>query len=132
MELIKKLFSFNGIMTVFAALALVVFSGDASASTATTNATGWAGVFQSGATTLNAFKTLVVVAAYAVGTFLFFLGLWFIYKDGKEEGRGHMKNGIIAMIIGALLLIFPKTVGWTVGSLGAAESAIGTPINTTF
>lgn len=86
-------------------------------------ATSWAGVAKEGATTLNAFKKLIVIGAYLFGTGLFVAGLWLIYKDGKEENRGHMKNGVTALIIGSLLLVFPSAVGWTTGSLGADAPA---------
>lgn len=87
-------------------------------------ADGWDSVFKNTANTFNALKSLIVIGAYLIGTGLALLGLWFIYKDGKEENRGHMKNGIISLVIGSLMLIFPQTVGWTVGTAGAQTSNI--------
>lgn len=108
----------TGAIVALFGLTLAFFPEVASASDS------WADVAESGAETMNAVKTLIVIGAYLAGTGLFMLGLWLIYKDGKEENRGHMKNGMIAMVIGALLLIFPTTVGWTVGSLGGDDSAL--------
>ncbi len=84
-------------------------------------ASNWAEVFASFGDTVNALKTLVVLLAYLIGVILFATGLWLVYKDGQESGRGHMKNGIIALIIGSVLLIFPTAVGWTIGSMGEDE-----------
>lgn len=95
-------------------------------------ADSWATVFENFSETLNAGKSLLVVAAYLMGTGLAIFGLWLIYKDGKDEGRGHMKNGIISLVIGALLLVFPNTVGWTVGTLGGENSDVETEFDTDF
>lgn len=95
-------------------------------------ADSWATVFENFSETLDAAKSLIVVAAYLVGTGLAVFGLWLIYKDGKDEGRGHMKNGVIALVIGALLLVFPNTVGWTVGSIGGETSDVETEFSTDF
>lgn len=113
---------------MFSLLALVAFtvSTDASA------ADGWAAALEKGTETLNAVKSFVVVLAYTVGTLLFFGGLYLIYKDGKEEGRGHMKNGITALVIGAIMLIFPTAIGWSVVSVGGEESDMETEVSQEF
>jgi hypothetical protein len=108
----KGTFAFFAIAT---AIAISIIPEIAFAETAK----NWADVAKSGSKTLDAFKQLIVIGAYLCGTGLFVGGLWLIYKDGKEENRGHMKNGVTALIIGSLLLIFPTAVGWTTGSLGA-------------
>lgn len=95
-------------------------------------AESWADVFENFSETLNAAKSLIVVGAYLVGTGLAVFGLWLIYKDGKDEGRGHMKNGVISLVIGSLLLVFPTVVGWTVGSTGAETSDIESEMTTDF
>jgi hypothetical protein len=53
---------------------------------------------------VGSFKTLVVQVGFFMGIVLFVVGLFMIYRDSKEPGRGHLKNGIIAMIVGAGLL----------------------------
>lgn len=75
------------------------------------------------------FKKLVVAVAYFLGTLLTLLGLWFIYKDGKEEGRGHMKNGFISFGIGCALLALPTMIGWTLATTGSGSSEIQGGIN---
>lgn len=131
MSTLKKWFSSRSLtgVTFLILGALVAFMPESALAAANQS---WGDVAASGGETLNAFKTLVVIAAYLLGTGLFFLGLWLIYKDGKEENRGHMKNGIIAMIVGSLLLIFPTTVGWTVGTLGADDTALDEDFSTDF
>jgi uncharacterized membrane protein HdeD (DUF308 family) len=124
MKLLKKLFS-RKVVSILGCLFVLTMPGYAMADS-------WVDVFESGSKTLNALKSLIVVAAYLVGTGLAVLGLWLIYKDGKEENRGHMKNGIISLVIGSLLLIFPTTIGWTVGTLGADNSAMQDDFNTSF
>jgi hypothetical protein len=53
---------------------------------------------------VGSFKTLVVQIGFFMGIVLFVIGLFMIYRDSKEPGRGHLKNGLIAMIVGAGLL----------------------------
>lgn len=130
MTFLNKLLSFKWMFVLVVGVGFTFFSGgalaDGTVSTSGGSPNDWAGVLQKGDGLLTAGKKFIVGLAYFLGTGLFFLGLWWVYKDGKEEGRGHMKNGITAIIIGALLLIFPTTVGWTIGSTGAGSSAVKT------
>lgn len=59
------------------------------------------------------FKILAVQIGFFLGIILFVIGLFMIYKDTKEPGRGHLKNGIIAMIVGAGLLAMQTVIDTT-------------------
>lgn len=58
-------------------------------------------------------KSMVLAVGFFIGTVLFVSGLWLIYKDSKQPGQGHAKNGFIAMLVGAGLLIVQTLVGIT-------------------
>ena len=53
---------------------------------------------------VESFKTLIIQIGCVIGIGLFVMGLFWIYKDGQESGRGHLKNGLIAMLVGAMLV----------------------------
>ncbi|WP_137297164.1 DUF6750 family protein [Psychromonas sp. SP041] len=93
---------------------------------------GWAEALETGTETLDAIKAFVVAIAYTGGVILFVIGLFLIYKDNKEEGRGHFKNGIYALIIGSILLILPTAIGWSVVSVGAKSSDMETEVSEDF
>jgi len=59
------------------------------------------------------FKELVVQLGFFIGVVLFVIGMFLIYKDSKESGRGHLKNGIIAIIVGAGLLAMDTVINTT-------------------
>lgn len=125
-NMFKNIIGNKSFLLAFLSFSAILFSLDASA------AGGWAKALETGTETLNAVKSFVVVLAYTLGTIIFFGGLYLVYKDGKEEGRGHMKNGITGMVIGAIMLIFPTAIGWSVVSVGGEESDMETEITQDF
>ena len=78
---------------------------------------------------VGSFKTLVVQVGFFMGIVLFVVGLFMIYRDSKEPGRGHLKNGIIAMVVGAGLLGMQTVIDTTLetgfGSGGAPADQSG-------
>lgn len=62
-------------------------------------------------------KSLAVSIAFLLGIVLFIAGLWMLYKDSKQPGQGHAKNGMIAMLVGAGLLVVQTLVGITAQSV---------------
>jgi hypothetical protein len=75
------------------------------------------------------FKTLVVQVGFFMGIVLFVIGLFMIYRDSKEPGRGHLKNGLVAMAVGACLLGLQTVIDTTLetgfGADGAAADQSG-------
>lgn len=82
---------------------------------------------------VGSFKTLVVQVGFFMGIVLFVIGLFMIYRDSKEPGRGHLKNGIIAMVVGAGLLGMQTVIDTTLetgfgdGGASADKTGFGTP-----
>ena len=68
------------------------------------------GVAQRVTTSVSAFMELAVSFAFLGGAVLFVAGLFLVYKDTKQPGQNHMKNGVIAIIVGVCLLSMPTLV----------------------
>lgn len=69
-----------------------------------------------------------------VGFFLFAVGLFYFYKDSKQQGQGHAKNGIVALLVGTGLMIIPWLLGMfteTVAS-GEGDGAVNATKGTSF
>jgi len=64
------------------------------------------------------FKTLAVQIGFFLGIVLFVIGMFLIYKDSKESGRGHLKNGLIAIVVGAGLLSMQTIITTTLETGG--------------
>ena len=60
--------------------------------------------------TTTSFFSLLISFFALVGLGLAGLGVWLIYKDQKQPGQDHAKKGIIAFVVGAVLLILPVFV----------------------
>ena len=60
---------------------------------------------------ITAAKSLALSAFFFVGLVIFGIGIFLIYKDSKQPNQGHAKNGMIGMLVGALLLAIPSVVG---------------------
>lgn len=74
-------------------------------------------------TSVESFKTLIIQIGFVIGIGLFVLGLFLIYKDSQESGRGHLKNGLIAMLVGAMLVSMGAILDTTTSTaLGGSDA----------
>lgn len=55
-------------------------------------------------------KSAIVSGGFVVGALLAVTGVYLIYKDTKQPGQDHLKKGLVAVIVGALLLALPTVV----------------------
>lgn len=46
-----------------------------------------------------------------IGFFLFGAGVLYFYKDNKQPGQGHLKTGIVALLVGTGLMILSWLIG---------------------
>lgn len=60
-------------------------------------------------TTTSFFSLMITFFAF-IGLCLVGFGVWMIYKDQKQPGQEYAKKGIIAAVIGAVLLVLPVFV----------------------
>lgn len=96
---------------------LALFVGDASAATAsnlTTVGARWK-------IQLDAVLGMGKIIFAVVGFFMFAAGLFYFYKDNKQQGQGHLKTGIIAMLVGTGLMIIPWLLGLFTESVAVGE-----------
>jgi hypothetical protein len=56
-----------------------------------------------------------------VGFFMFAAGLFYFYKDNKQQGQGHLKTGVIAMLVGTGLMIIPWLLGLFTETVASGE-----------
>ena len=75
-------------------------------------------------TNVLSFKKLAMAIAFLIGVVLFIAGLWMFYKDSKQPGQGHAKNGLIAILVGTGLLVIQSLVGITAQTV-VADGASG-------
>lgn len=99
------------------AISLLLFSGE----TLATNVT-FGDIASNSEENIVSFKSLLVNLSYLAGTALSLAGFYLFYKESKEEGRGHAKKGLFAVIIGVALLLLPIMIGVTANStLGSSD-----------
>lgn len=94
---------------------LAMFAGDASA------AQNMAAVGSQWKVQLNAILGIGKLVFGVVGFFMFAAGLFYFYKDNKQQGQGHLKTGIIAMFVGTGLMIIPWLLGLFTESVASGE-----------
>jgi hypothetical protein len=94
---------------------LAMFAGDASA------AQNMAAVGGQWKVQLNAILGIGKLVFGVVGFFMFAAGLFYFYKDNKQQGQGHLKTGIIAMFVGTGLMIIPWMLGLFTESVATGE-----------
>lgn len=94
---------------------LAMFAGDASA------AQNMAAVGSQWKVQLNAILGIGKLVFGVVGFFMFAAGLFYFYKDNKQQGQGHLKTGIIAMFVGTGLMIIPWLLGLFTESVATGE-----------
>jgi hypothetical protein len=70
---------------------------------------------------LNAILGIGKLVLGVVGFFMFAAGLFYFYKDNKQQGQGHLKTGIIAMLVGTGLMIIPWLLGLFTESVATGE-----------
>lgn len=107
-------------LALLAGAAVVLSAGDASAAESiTTVGSQWK-------TQINAVLGIAKLIFGMVGFFMFAAGLFYFYKDNKQQGQGHLKTGFIALLVGTGLMIIPWLLGLfteTVAS-GQGEGAV--------
>lgn len=91
--------------TMLAGAALILVTGDASAIDSITT------VGQSWKTQINAVLGIAKLVMGMIGFFMFAAGLFYFYKDNKQPGQGHLKTGVVAMLVGTGLMIIPWLLG---------------------
>lgn len=136
MDKMNKFFGWS--LAIFAGVALMMIAPDVAAgnpgnSGAAAASGAPAGTLGAVATkvkgSVSAFKALAVNFAFLGGAVLFVSGLFLVYKDTKQPGQNHMKNGVIAIIVGVCLLSMPTLVDVVVNTgLDSAEgkASLGT------
>jgi hypothetical protein len=69
-----------------------------------------------------------------IGFFFVAAGLFFFYKDSKEPGRGELKKGITACLVGSGLMIIPWFIGLFTETIAPGEggTAVDQSRGTTF
>lgn len=114
----------NKILTKISTAMLVIYTTGANA--AVSSAKDFTGVASNFGNAANEFGKTAVSVATLIGVVLVCAGLWHWYKEGKEEGRGHMKKGFIAVIVGLFFVALPKFVSLGENTIGADDAAIQT------
>lgn len=97
----------KGVLTsaVLAGAALLLVAGDASAiESITTVGSSWK-------TQINGILGIAKLIMGMIGFFMFAAGLFYFYKDNKQPGQGHLKTGVVAMLVGTGLMIIPWLLG---------------------
>ena len=54
--------------------------------------------------------SLIFNVAYLLGILMVISGMYYFHKNNTNPNQGHLKTGIVTLIIGALLLAFPTTI----------------------
>jgi hypothetical protein len=75
-----------------------------------TGATTIGGMAQNGSQALSGLYGLAMNAALVLGVFLSLLGLWLLYQNKKDDGRTKASHGIVALVIGALMIFLPSVI----------------------
>lgn len=88
------------------AIALMMLSLDASAAAQdiASRGTQWVAQMQG---IIGIGKNVFIV----IGFFLFGAGVLYFYKDNKQPGQGHLKTGIVAMLVATGLMILSWLIG---------------------
>ncbi|SHH50418.1 hypothetical protein [Ferrimonas marina] len=86
------------------------------------NAAGLESIAENGKKAADEFQNLAVSVVYLAGIVVFGLGCFYLYKDQKEEGRGHGKTGFVALLVGAALLAMPSLVDIFAGTVVGGDA----------
>lgn len=101
--------------TMIAGATLFLAAGDASAIETITT------VGQSWKTQINSVLALAKLIMGMIGFFMFAAGLFYFYKDNKQPGQGHLKTGVVAMLVGTGLMIIPWLLGLFTETVASGE-----------
>lgn len=101
--------------TMIAGATLLLATGDASAIETITT------VGQSWKTQINGILGLAKLIMGMLGFFMFAAGLFYFYKDNKQPGQGHLKTGVVAMLVGTGLMIIPWLLGLFTETVASGE-----------
>ena len=74
-------------------------------------------------------KDLMLALFGFLGLVLVGVGLFFFYKESKEEGRGHAKKGLFALIVGILLIGIMGVVALGSNSVGLSGAEATQTVN---
>ncbi len=96
-------------------LALAFVSGDASA------APQLSAVGSQWKVQINAVLGIAKLILGVIGFFMFAAGLFYFYKDNKQPGQGHLKTGVVAMLVGTGLMIIPWLLGLFTETVASGE-----------
>ena len=58
-----------------------------------------------------------------VGFFLFGAGILYFYKDNKQPGQGHLKTGIVALLVATGLMIISWLIGMFTETVAESEGS---------
>lgn len=100
---------------MIAGATLFLAAGDASAIETITT------VGQSWKTQINSVLALAKLIMGMIGFFMFAAGLFYFYKDNKQPGQGHLKTGVVAMLVGTGLMIIPWLLGLFTETVASGE-----------
>lgn len=118
-----KIFKNNMLLMLGAIVAFMLLSFDASAAQSISDRGGaWVSQMQG---VIGIGKNVFIV----IGFFLFGAGVLYFYKDNKQPGQGHLKTGIVALLVGTGLMILSWLIGTfteTVAENEGAEAAKAT------
>lgn len=109
---------FKSTITMFAAVvAFMLLSFDAfAAQNIATTGTQWVGQMQG---VIGIGKNVFIV----VGFFLFGAGILYFYKDNKQPGQGHLKTGIVALLVATGLMIISWLIGMFTETVAVSEGS---------
>lgn len=70
----------------------------------------------------NGFIGIAKLIFIVLGFLSFGGGILLISKDNKQPNQGHLKNGIIAMIVGSLCMMLSWAIGVVTGTINGGEA----------
>lgn len=78
---------------------------------------------------LKALMGFGIVIFMVIGVILFGIGLLYFYKDNKQPGQGHLKTGVIALLVGTALLLLSWLIGMFTETMAGEGSAVESTVS---
>ncbi|MEZ8292749.1 hypothetical protein AB6D11_02725 [Vibrio splendidus] len=103
-------------------VSLVPELAHATTTTSTSTGGGVSVMADAFSTNFASIKGMALNFGYMAGIILILLGVWFLYKEQKQQGQGHAKNGMVAMFVGAALLGGPGLASILMNTAGLDSS----------